>query len=181
MNTGPIVTRRLILRTPKMSDARSIFESYATDAEVTRYLPWQPHKRVRETREFLKVCAARRKSGREFQWAITLKGKDRVIGMVACRPEGHKANIGYVLGRAHWKRGLMTEAVRAVVARALEAPEIYRVWATCDVDNIGSARVLEKCGMRREGILRGWIMHPHVSPVPRDSYAYALIRPRSEC
>jgi RimJ/RimL family protein N-acetyltransferase len=56
---------------------------------------------------------------------------------------------------------------------ALTQPTIYRVWATCDVDNLASARLLEKIGMQREGLLRRWIIPPNISEVPRDCWCYA--------
>jgi RimJ/RimL family protein N-acetyltransferase len=85
-------------------------------------------------------------------------------------------NLGYVLGRKFWGQGYMTEAVRAVVDYALAEPEVFRVWAVCDVENAASARVLEKAGMRREGILRRWSMHPNISDEPRDSLCYARVK-----
>jgi RimJ/RimL family protein N-acetyltransferase len=116
-------------------------------------------------------------SGEEFSWAITRRGEDQVIGMIGCRVREHAADIGYVLSRSYWGRGYVTEAANAVVKWAGTLDVIFRVWAVCDVENIGSARVLEKVGMEREGILRRWIVHPNVSAEPRDCYVYSKIRP----
>jgi len=66
--------------------------------------------------------------------------------------------------------------VKMVVSRACTLPEIYRVWAVCDVANTALVRVLEKVGMDREGILRRWIIHPNVSDEPRDCFVYSKIR-----
>jgi RimJ/RimL family protein N-acetyltransferase len=96
--------------------------------------------------------------------------------MIELRMQGHRAEIGYVLARSHWKRGYMIEAARAVVEWALSQPEVFRVWAVCDVENMASAQVLEKIGMRREGTLSRWIIHPNVSKEPRDCYCYALTK-----
>jgi RimJ/RimL family protein N-acetyltransferase len=85
-------------------------------------------------------------------------------------------DLGYVLERASWGKGYMTEAVRFLVDWAVSQPSIYRVWATCDVTNLASAHVLEKVGMQREGVLRRWIMHPNLSEEPRDCYCYALVK-----
>ena len=70
----------------------------------------------------------------------------------------------------------MTEAVRAVVDWAFSLEEVFRVWAVCDTANTASARVLEKAGMAREGILRRWIVHPNVSSEPRDCFVYSKVR-----
>jgi len=77
---------------------------------------------------------------------------------------------------AYWHHGYATEAGRAVIAWAADLPEVYRVWAVCDVENPASARVLEKLGMSREGVLRRWIIHPNISSEPRDCYVYSKVR-----
>jgi len=171
-----IRTERLLLRSPRPADAQAIFEEYARDPEVTRYLSWKPHASVEETATFLKEAIARWQTGTSFAWVLTGAGEDRPIGMISLRPQGHRAEVGYVLGRRYWNRGYMTEAVRAVVAWALAQPHVYRVWAVCDVENLASARVLEKAGMHREGMLRRWSVHPNVSPEPRDCLCYAIVR-----
>ena len=96
--------------------------------------------------------------------------------MVACRARGHAADLGYVLARCLWGRSLMGEAVDSVVAWAAQLPGVFRVWAVCDTANLASARVLEKAGLDREGILRRWLVHPNVSPEPRDCFVYARVR-----
>ena len=70
----------------------------------------------------------------------------------------------------------MSEALQSVVTWALAQPEIFRVWATCDVENVASAKVLERVGMAREGVLRRWIVHPNLSDRPRDALCYAIVK-----
>lgn len=171
-----LTTARLELRPPTMDDAQAIFSGYAQDGEITRYLVWRPHGDLDETRRFLRTCVDGWASGKEFTWAITLKESTDLIGMVACRPRGHRADLGYVLARSYWGNGYMTEAVSAVVQWLLGGPEVYRVWAVCDTANLASARVLEKVGMTREGILKRWSVHPNVSSEPRDCFVYARVR-----
>src|SRR5262245_33366113 len=110
-----LLTERLILRRPQLNDAVALFEEYGQDPEVTKYLTWRPNQDIKETVDFLAGCLARWESGEELSWGITRKDNDRLIGMVACRVRGHAADIGYVLARAHWNRGYVTEAARAVV------------------------------------------------------------------
>jgi len=107
---------------------------------------------------------------------ITLKENGAVIGIIDPRIEDHKVGIGYVMNRASQGKGHMTEAARAIINWALEQPSIYRVYATTDVENFASQRVLEKTGMQREGLLRKYIVHPNISDVPRDSYIYAIVK-----
>ena len=71
----------------------------------------------------------------------------------------------------------MKEAVTGLVQWALAQPEIFRVWAVCDAENVASARLLESVGMQREGTLRRWILHPNVSDSPRDCLCYAVVKP----
>jgi ribosomal-protein-alanine N-acetyltransferase len=169
-------TERLVLRLPAMADARAIFDGYAQDAEVSRYLIWRPHASIAETRAFLRTCVGSRQTAAKRTWTITSAGDGGLLGMIDARLHGFHAEIGYALKRSAWGRGLMTEASRAVVEAVLHVPGMFRVAALCDVDNVASARVLEKVGMLREGILRRRIIHPNLSPEPRDVYCYARTR-----
>ena len=171
-----IDTPRLRLRPPVMEDALSIFEDYAQDAQVTRYLLWRPHKGIKETHDFLERSIAAWETGCEYSWVLTQRGDDRLVGMVGIRIDGSKVELGYVLARPHWGRVYMPEAVRAVIEWALEQEGIYRVWAVCDVENSASVRVLEKVGMQREGVLRRWNIHPNPSDEPRDCFRYSIAK-----
>lgn len=169
-------TQQLTLRQPRLSDADDIFDNYAADPEVTRYVTWQPYNVRSEVVPFLQSRLARWDSGEEFSWVITRPQEDRVIGMIACRVREHAADIGYVISRKYWNRGYTTEAAKTIIDWASNLEFIYRVWAVCDVENKASSRVLEKIGMQREGILRRYIVHPNVSPEPRDCFVYSKIR-----
>lgn len=96
--------------------------------------------------------------------------------MIEVRIEAFKANFRYVLSRPHWGRGIMSEALGALVNWVSAQPGIYRLWALCDVENIASARVMEKVGMQREGVLHRLLIHPAVSDKPRGCYCYALAK-----
>ena len=169
-------TERLLLRRPLPGDADAIFLAYAQDHDVTRYLMWRPHSSVETTRAFIADCDDLWKSLTAYAYVITGKEDGKPIGMIDFRPERPRADFGYVLAKSHWGRGLMPEAASALIAITLAQPAIFRVQATCDVDNRASARVLEKSGMTREGLLKRYIMHPNVSPEPRDSFLYAITR-----
>ena len=81
-----------------------------------------------------------------------------------------------MLARAEWGKDYMTEALRAVIEFAFTLPKVRRVWAVCDVDNTASARVMEKAGLEREGILRKYAAHSNVSSEPRDVFCYSIVR-----
>jgi RimJ/RimL family protein N-acetyltransferase len=171
-----IETSRLHLRIPRIEDAASIFETYATDPLVTRYLIWRPNSSVQETREFLERCVALWAEGFAFPWIVMRRDDQRLMGMIEARMDCHRVELGYVLARPFWGNGYMPEAARAIIEWALAQPSIYRVWAVCNIQNTASAKVLEKVGMQREGILRRWSMHPNVSEEPSDSYCYAITK-----
>jgi ribosomal-protein-alanine N-acetyltransferase len=166
------VTERLVLRRPRLGDAEAIFANYAQDPEVTRYLTWPPHTALAQTQTFIASRVAAWEAGEAYEWVITLTPHDEAIGMIALRVQDYKADLGYVLARAYWGHGLVTEATRAVVDWAYAQPEIHRVWAVCDVDNPASARVMEKVGMTFEGRLRRWLWRPSVGK-PVDCLCYA--------
>jgi RimJ/RimL family protein N-acetyltransferase len=123
-----IATRQLGLRRPRLSDADNIFDNYAADAEVTRYVTWRPYVDRSEVAPFLRSRLDRWDSGEEFSWAITRAQEDRVIGMIACRMREHATDIGYVMSRNYWKRGYTSEAAKAIVDWGGNLEFVYRVW-----------------------------------------------------
>jgi RimJ/RimL family protein N-acetyltransferase len=171
-----VVTDRLLLRPPVSQDAEAIFQGYAQDAEVTRYLTWLPHRDIETTRNFVQWAIAAWQGEHRFPWVVTVKDTQHVIGMVECRPHDFHVSLGYALARPYWRQGLMSEAVQAIVDWGLAQPPIYRVWAICDKENIASARLLEKVGMQCEGLLRRSVIHPNLSRQPRDCWLYAIVK-----
>ena len=171
-----IETQRLILRKPEPDDAVAIFQGWAQDHEVTLYLTWRPHEKIEQTQDFVRSCILSWENQTRFPYMITLKENGEVIGMIDPRIQGHKVGIGYGAARVHWGKGFVPEATRAIIHWAFQQPTIYRVYATTDIENLASQRVLEKVGMQCEGILRKYIMHPNISNIPRDSYMYAITK-----
>jgi RimJ/RimL family protein N-acetyltransferase len=169
-------TERMLLRKPALADAQAIFESYTSDAEVTRTLLWSAHTEVGQTEAFLHRSEKMWASGEAFPYVMQLSEEGALIGMIEARMQGTTVDIGYVLAKKFWGQGYMSEAAIAIVEWALSLDEIYRVSATCDISNIGSARVMEKAGMQREGTLHRYMIHPHLSPEPRDVYIYAKVK-----
>lgn len=170
-------TARLLLRKPLADDARRLFASYAGDEEVTRYLTWQPHRSISESEtvisRFIEAWAAET----EFCWLLLSRNTDELLGSITARNHPGEIELGYVLARATWGKGLMVEAVTAVTDWAFSEPTISRVRAICDSENRASIRVLEKAGFSNEGILRNWAIHPNISALPRDCVSFA--RPRN--
>jgi RimJ/RimL family protein N-acetyltransferase len=174
-----ISTPRLLLRPTTEADASAIFDGYATDPLVVRYLTWRAHASLEQSRQFAVWCEQAWASGEAFPYAIVMRETGVMIGMLELRLSGHLVELGYVLARAEWGKGYMSETVKAAVDWCLAQPQIFRVEALCDVDNRASARVMEKAGMKREGRLARRIVHPNLSADPRDAYLYAAVKPSS--
>lgn len=169
-------TTRYHLRRVRPGDARAIFDSYASDAEVTRFLGWKAHRSVTDTAAFLEVAVSEWDKGVGFPTVVFDHATGDLIGMFHPKLLGHRVNYGYVLQRAAWGRGCATEIMLWLVEHALAHPLVYRTEAFCDLDHAASARVLEKAGMAREGILRRYFVHPNLSAAPRDCIMFAKVR-----
>lgn len=169
-------TDRLILRPPSLDDAEALFHAYGSDPQVTRFLRWKPKANPDEVREFLNRALKNSEQGAEAHWVLETRAPHEPIGMISVRYSEHGAELGLTLARKEWGKGFITEATRAVVEWLLQQPTVFRVWAYCDCDNLASARVLEKLGFEKEGLLRRWTVHPNISDEPRDSFMYSKVR-----
>ena len=171
MNDTPsLTTDRLRLRGLAIDDADALFPALS-DAELMTWWSSAPHKNVAETRAYF---APRIDRDGWRCWAITLRDDDTAIGWVAAgeKRQGGVTEIGYLLSRDHWGRGIAAEAVSAVIDR-LFAEGQRRVFADTDPENAASLALLERLGFKREGYLRGeWETHIGV----RDSVILGLLK-----
>ncbi len=152
-------TERLVLRRMRKSDLFDVFD-YASCDEVTRYLLWYPHPDIKFTKRYLSIVDSKYKNGTFYDWAVVDKKSGHMIGtcgFTALDAENNRGEIGYVLNRKFWGRGLAAEAVRAVVTFGFEILGLNRIEAKYIVENKASRRVLEKCSMRFEGVLRNYM------------------------
>jgi RimJ/RimL family protein N-acetyltransferase len=156
--TQRIETHRLILRPFRMEDAEDMFGNWTSDPEVTRFLTWPTHSSIEATRWVLSDWMPRYENGDYFNWAIEWKETGGVIGSIAVvklDEEKESAEIGYCLGQAFWGRGIMPEALRAVMDYLFDTVGVHRIAASHDARNPKSGRVMVKAGMKKEGVLRG--------------------------
>lgn len=148
-------TERLILREFSRDDWRAV-HLYASDAAVVQFMDWGPNTEE-ETRGFLlRVMAAQTESPRQvYELAITRGEDGRLIGGVSLHREAHfQAALGYCLNRRFWGQGFAAEAAQALCGYGFRELGLHRIFATCRPGNVASARVMEKIGMQREGVLR---------------------------
>ena len=155
--TQTLETQRLLLRRFVPSDAQAMYETWASDAAVTRFLRWQPHAHVEETRTLLTQWAAQYECGNFYNWAVVRKADNTLMGSIGAVPSEEDSAVlepGYAFGRNFWGQGYATEALAAVV-RYLFETEGHPVLSCCHAHaNPASGCVMRKCGFRhtRDGI-----------------------------
>ena len=155
--TKRIETPRLILRPFPPEDAEAMYRNWASDPAVTEFLTWPPHGSAELSRRLLEDWCSRYAEGDYFQWGMELRELGEVVGSIAVvhlNEATEAADMGYCLGKPWWGRGLMPEAVRAVIGYLFGEVGLNRVAACHDPRNPKSGRVMEKAGMRLEGTWR---------------------------
>ena len=155
--TQRIETDRLILRRFRSEDAEDMYANWASDPEVTRFLTWPTHSDVDVSKAVLADWIPKYKDGGFFNWAMEYKDTGKVIGnisVVRLIESIDAAEMGYCMSRAYWGQGLMPEALSAVMDHLFDVVGLNRVAACHDANNPKSGRVMEKAGMKLEGILR---------------------------
>jgi len=150
-----LTTPRLVLRRLAIDDAQAMYENWASDEAVTKYMSWDVHESVEVTRDILSKWIADYEKPDYYHWAIeyenTLIG---TIGLNAVNTTHERCEMGYCIGTKWWNQGLVTEAVGEVIRFVFEDLNGNKVCALYDVQNPGSGRVMQKNGMKQEGLLR---------------------------
>ena len=151
IGTQILQTERLILRRFVESDAEAMFQNWASSAENLIYVSWDPHPDVEVTRNSIRNWVASYANLHYFKWAICLKeDPEHVIGdisIVEIDENDSYCEIGYVLGKNYWGRGMMTEALKAVLDFCFTQAGFQKVKARYASLNPASGRVMEKAGM----------------------------------
>jgi RimJ/RimL family protein N-acetyltransferase len=147
-------TERLLLRNFREDDAAALMNIFGDD-QVTRFYDIATFTHIEQAHRMVARLLKRNADGNTMRWGITLKENGQLIGTGGFNEfKGPRAGIGYDLATAYWKRGYVTEAVRAIVAHGFATLNLNRIEAFVMPENAASARVLEKLGFTREGLLR---------------------------
>ncbi|WP_210366461.1 GNAT family protein [Bacillus sp. REN3] len=168
-------TERLTLRKIGFHDAEDMF-SYASNEEVSKYLTWETHKSIEDTKGFIDFILTQYESGNIAPWGIELKKTGKLIGtidFVSWNPRHKVAELGFVIAKEQWGKGLTTEAATKLIQFGFERMDLIRIQARCFSENIRSERVMEKAGMHLEGILRKAMF---VKGRHRDLKMYSIMR-----
>ena len=172
-----INTERLILRKIRVSDAEDCYE-YSKNPLVTRYLLWEPHTSIHNTRYCLSYIERKYKRAEFYDWGIEYNGKlIGTAGFTSFDLNNNAAEIGYVLNPAFWGRGFAKEAVLAVIKFGFCQLGLERIYARFIDGNERSQRLLKKCGMLAEGIQRKAIL---AKGEYRDLVIYAITQENFE-
>ncbi|RPI30240.1 MAG: N-acetyltransferase [Chloroflexota bacterium] len=169
-------TERLVLRRLTWHDREALFNLLARE-EVARYMDTTPYTSVDQVGRLITYLDGLWERGEGLRWAITLRQGGKLAGTCGfnnwIRRRGSRGEIGYDLHPDYWGRGLMTEALRAVVKHGFTTMSLNRIEALVNLDNDRSIRVLERLGFQREGLLReyGFWRGEYW-----DLYCYSLLR-----
>ncbi|MFC4403859.1 GNAT family N-acetyltransferase [Gracilibacillus xinjiangensis] len=168
-------TDRLILRKMTLEDAEDIY-LYGSDEEVSKYVTWNTHQSLSDTKGFVEFIINQYENSQIAPWGMEYKENGKFIGtidFVSWEPQHKTAEIGYVLSKQYWGKGLTTEAAREIISFGFKEMDLVRIQAKCFVENTASQRVMEKAGMSFEGIIRKGMF---LKGKHRDLRMYSIIK-----
>lgn len=158
LGTVQIDTDRLVLRKFNSLDAQAMFNNWANDPEVTKFLVWPAHKSLEVSESILTDWTKSYSDEKFYQWAIVLKENgDEPIGSISvvhANDEIDMVHIGYCIGRRWWHKGITSEALKGIIPFLIEEVGVKRIESRHDPRNPNSGKVMLKCGLQYEGTLR---------------------------
>ena len=142
-------TERLILRQIRLEDAPSVFNNWASDDEVTKYVRWSTHKNIGETLEYIIHSQIECEGPNNYEWGIIIKETNELIGAIGAFPsEDDRIEIGYNIGRKYWRNGYTTEALKKVLDYLSTERGIHHFICSHAVENPASGSVMKKAGFK---------------------------------
>ncbi|MDQ3927596.1 MAG: GNAT family N-acetyltransferase [Chloroflexota bacterium] len=175
-NRAPILeTKRLRLRGLRMEDATYVYE-YASDPEVARYVMFEPHQSLGESRAYLERVLSRPPGSGSINLGMEHRATGKLLGRIVLFLDSERdarGELAYALNRSYWGQGYTTEAARVVIDHGFRHLPLHRIQATCFPENEASARVLEKAGMSYEGTLRQYML---IKGKYQDLKMYSILR-----
>ncbi|MFA9463904.1 MAG: GNAT family N-acetyltransferase [Velocimicrobium sp.] len=156
--TVTIETKRLLLRKVILGDAQAMYNNWASDLEVTKYLMWPAHDSVTVSESVVRDWINSYENKEFYQWAIVFKESNfepiGTIGVTHYDDNIGMAHIGYCIGRKYWHKGITSEALKSVMDYLFDQVGLKRIESRHDPRNFNSGAVMKKCGMKYEGTLR---------------------------
>ena len=148
MTTPILETDRIILRPMKTSDAEEIFNNWATDFDVLKYVRWNAHESINVTREWLAFEEENLENSNSYQWAFVNKGNGEIFGSggLTYAEERKMFEIGYAIMKKYWNQGFATEFADAMIDFAINCLKQTNIFGKHAKENPASGKVLEKAG-----------------------------------
>jgi ribosomal-protein-alanine N-acetyltransferase len=159
LGTVELTTNRLSLRKFTILDVETSFRNWTSDEKVTKFLRWKTHQSVKETKNIIENWYDRYTDKTFYQWAIVLKEEPLLgpIGTISVNRYDDSINmvhLGFCIGSNWWNRGLTSEALAEVIRFLFDEMKVNRIESWHDPKNIYSGKVMSKCGMKYEGMLK---------------------------
>ncbi|HBL84969.1 MAG: hypothetical protein A2Y17_07020 [Clostridiales bacterium GWF2_38_85] len=168
-------TDQLTLSKITVKNTDDMYE-YASRSEVTKYLLWEPHINLYETKGYIEFVQRKYRCGEFFDWGVNYKADNKFIGTIGFTtidPDHEKAELGYVLSPAYWHMGLMSEAVKRVIEFAFYECGFNRLELKIMQGNANSMKLAEHLGFKFEGCLRDYMI---VKGKPENICIYSLLK-----
>lgn len=170
--TIQIETERLILRKFTMEDAENVYNNWASDDDVSRYVRWSTHKSIEETYEYLRNVLDKYEKNVDFEWGITLKSTGELIGaMAAFASEDGRYEVGYNIAKKHWRNGYTTEALKGVMNYLINDVGIKHFICSHAKLNPASGAVMRKVGFK---YAKDTVVEKHDKSAKFDTMLYYL-------
>jgi ribosomal-protein-alanine N-acetyltransferase len=169
-----IVTKRLYLHRLRYEDAEEIFYTYASKAEVTRFVSWPTHQTLKDTKSFLRYAINGWDKGTDYSFAVRLREAGRLIGSIGVINEDGKLQFGYVFSPTQWNKGYATEVCLRLMSILRNQKGVYRIQSFVDAENVSSARVLIKSGLVEEARLTRWFRFVNQNNEAKDCILFKL-------
>ena len=148
MNNETIETKRLTLRKLNENDAESMFNNWCSDKDVTKFMTWNPHQNLDETKLILSYWLKEYDNPYTIRYGICLKDSGELIGTIdVVSYVNGNPEIGYCLSKKHWNKGYMSEVLKVFVNHLFKIG-FNKIVIEAAVENIASNRVIEKCGFK---------------------------------
>jgi len=167
--TVTLETERLKLRALVPEDVTAMFDNWAKEEEVTKFLTWPTHTSAEVTKEVLNSWMKEYGKKDFYQWGIELRAIKQVVGTISVvhiKEDIKEVEIGYCIGSKFWNQGIMSEALKEIMRFFFEEVKVNRITARHDTNNPNSGHVMRACGLKFEGIhLQGDINNTGVCDV----------------
>lgn len=155
--TVKLETNRLILRRVTLDDAIDMFDNWASNPNVSRYMTWPAHTSIDVSKMVLTNWVNSYENFTYYQWGIVIKETNQLIGTISAvrfKESIGEIEIGYCIGEKWWHQGITSEALKELIRFFFEEVGVNRIVACHEVDNPNSGKVMVKCGMQYEGLFR---------------------------